>query len=200
MKKMEAELRKTVKYKYKLSANLDMVNPYTLDKLHKAGIFIDKIIESAVFEFYKEATKTVVRVDHEALDRIRLEALDTQQSLIVEEQEKTYDFNTSIDCIDSVSSDQNIFSDPSDVEVSSNFDIWDMLKDALNENELKALDVIIVNGDLKKFADESGIMLEVLVDGINEKAMDYIGDNILDEDMAIYEDYEEYIKGMVKTV
>lgn len=200
MKKMEAELRKTVKYKYKLSANLDMVNPYTLDKLHKAGIFIDKIIESAVFEFYKEATKTVVRVDHEALDRIRLEALATQQSLIVEEQEKAYDFNTSIDCIDSVSSDQNIFSDPSDVEVSSNFDIWDMLKDALNENELKALDVIIVNGDLKKFADESGIMLEVLVDGINEKAMDYIGDNILDEDMAIYEDYEEYIKGMVKTV
>ena len=54
---MEAELRKTVKYKYKLSANLDMVNPYTLDKLHKAGIFIDKIIESAVFEFYKKQQK-----------------------------------------------------------------------------------------------------------------------------------------------
>ena len=197
---MEAELRKTVKYKYKLSANLDMVNPYTLDKLHKAGIFIDKIIESAVFDFYKEATKTVVKVDHEALERIRLEALATQQSLIVEEQEKTYDFNTSVDCVDSVSSDQNIFSDPSDIEVSSDSDIWDMLKESLCENELKALDVIIVNGDLKKFADESGIMLEVLVDGINEKAMDYIGDNILDEDMAIYEDYEEYIKGMVKTV
>ena len=200
MKKMEAELRKTVKYKYKLSANLDMVNPYTLDKLHKAGIFIDKIIESAVFDFYKETTKTVVKVDHEALERIRLEALATQQSLIVEEQEKKYDFNTSVDYIDSVSSDQNIFSDPSDIEVSSDSDIWDMLKESLCENELKALDVIIVNGDLKKFADESGIMLEVLVDGINEKAMDYIGDNILDEDMAIYEDYEEYIKGMVKTV
>ncbi|HQM97347.1 MAG TPA: tellurite resistance TerB C-terminal domain-containing protein, partial [Clostridia bacterium] len=98
------------------------------------------------------------------------------------------------------SSEQNIFSDPSDIEVSSASDIWDMLKEGLCKNELKALDVIIVNGDLKKFADESGIMLEVLVDGINEKAMDYIGDNILDEDMAIYEDYEEYIKGMVKTV
>ena len=200
MKKMESELRKTYRFKYKLSASLDMVNPYTLDKLNKAGIFIDKIIESAVLDYYKETTKTVVRVDHEALERIRLEALATQQSLIVEEQEKNYDLNTSVDYIDPASSEQNIFSDPADVEVSSDADIWNMLKDALNENELKALDVIINNGDLKKFADESGIMLEVLVDGINEKAMDYIGDNILDEDMAIYEDYEEYIKGMVKTV
>ncbi len=200
MKKMESELRKTYKYKYKLSASLDMVNPYTLDKLNKAGIFIDKIIESAVLEYYKETTKTVVRVDHEALERIRLEALATQQSLIVEEQEKNYDLNTSVDYIDPASSEQNIFSDPSDIEVSPALDIWDMLKESLCENELKALDVIINNGDLKKFADDTGIMLEVLVDGINEKAMDYIGDNILDDEMIIYEDYKDYVKGMVKTV
>lgn len=199
MKKMESELRKTFKYKYKLSANLDMVNPYTLDKLHKAGIFIEKTIESAVLEFYKEATKTVVKVDYEALARIRQEALATQEALIVEEQEKKYDFNTSADYIDFVPANQNIFSDPVESEPKVS-DVWDMLKEALNENELTALKVIIRGEDLKKLADNSGIMLEVLADGINEKAMDYVGDNILDEEMIIYEDYEDYIKGMVKTV
>ena len=119
---------------------------------------------------------------------------------LVEEQEKNYDLNTSVDYIDPASSEQNIFSDPSDIEVSPALVIWDMLKESLCENELKALDVIINNGDLKKFADDTGIMLEVLVDGINEKAMDYIGDNILDDEMIIYEDYKDYVKGMVKTV
>jgi hypothetical protein len=40
-------------------------------------------------------------------------------------------------------------------------------------------------------------MLEVLMDGINEKAMDIIGDNILD-DLEIYEDYKDQVKGMVE--
>ena len=43
--------------------------------------------------------------------------------------------------------------------------------------------------ELKKFADECGVMLEVLADGINEKAMDIVGDNILSDDFEIYDDY-----------
>ena len=51
---------------------------------------------------------------------------------------------------------------------------------------------------LKKFADSQGIMLEILMDGINEKAMDAIGDSLLDSDFAIYEDYIEQVKEMVE--
>jgi hypothetical protein len=36
-----------------------------------------------------------------------------------------------------------------------------------------------------------------LVDGINEKAMDYIGDNLLDDEPAIYEDYFEKTRGLI---
>ncbi|HOD93917.1 MAG TPA: TerB N-terminal domain-containing protein [Clostridia bacterium] len=197
MKKMESELRKIVKYKYKLSANLDMVNPYTLDKLQKAGIFIEKIIETAVLEYYRESTKTIVKVDHEALERIRLEALLTQEALIVEEPEKVNIFNDS-DNLEKA--DQNIFSDPAEIEVADESDAWNTLKEILTEAELKALEVVIDNGDLKAYSDNQGIMLEVLIDGINGKAMDYIGDNILDDEMLIYEDYKDNVKGMVKAI
>ena len=37
-------------------------------------------------------------------------------------------------------------------------------------------------------------MLEVLMDGINEKAMDTIGDSLVDEEFTIYEDYLEEVK------
>ena len=52
--------------------------------------------------------------------------------------------------------------------------------------------------DFRQFADDHHVMLEVLADGINEKAMDYIGDNLLDEDLAIYADYINQVKGMVE--
>ena len=92
-----------------------------------------------------------------------------------------------------------------DTMSTSEADIWVSLGQALKEKELQALAVILqVDGstytNIKEFADHNNIMLEVLVDGINEKAMDYIGDNILDDDFIIYEDYEEQVKGMVEQI
>lgn len=37
-------------------------------------------------------------------------------------------------------------------------------------------------------------MLEVLAEGINEKAMDCVGDGLLDEELVIYEEYREQIR------
>ena len=63
----------------------------------------------------------------------------------------------------------------------------------------EALSVIVVGEtDLKKYADECGIMLEVLIDGINEKAMDLIGDNLLDEEFVLYDDYKEEVKELIR--
>ena len=185
MKKMESVLRKATKYKYKIAADIDMVHPETLRKLTKSGIDIEKIVQSAVLKFYREATKTVVTVDNDSLARIRLEALATQEALIVEEQ-----------------TDQDVFADSSGdgsfaegiPEPAPGADGWGSLKGALSESELRALTVVLRGGNLKQFADESNIMLEVLADGINEKAADFIGDNLLDDDFAVYEDYIEQIR------
>lgn len=209
MKQMESELRKVTKYKYKITANIDMMNQETLSKLQSFGILIENIVKSATIEFYRETTKTVVTVDHDSLARIRQEAYSTQEALIVEEQKEATFFSQILEHSVTDPSNTGIYDmDQSDVEAcdtmsTSESDIWVNLGQALSEKELQAL-VVILQGDsgvfasIKEFADHNNIMLEVLADGINEKAMDYIGDNIIDDDFIIYEDYEEQVKGMVE--
>ncbi|HBP37148.1 MAG TPA: hypothetical protein DD640_00070 [Clostridiales bacterium] len=200
LKQMESVLRKVTKYKFKLVANINLVNPETLSRLTRSGLSIDKIIESAVSDFYRETTKTVVTVNHDALARIRQEALLTQEALIVEDP---VELNTSAPTSLPLpaplpASDQSLFADPADTEPAPAPDSWENLKDVLSERELQALAVILRGADLKRFADDNNIMLEVLVDGINEKAMDFIGDNLLDDELTIYADYKNLVKGMVE--
>jgi hypothetical protein len=77
-------------------------------------------------------------------------------------------------------------------------DVWERLKDMLNDVEIEALSVVLHGErELKNYADECRIMLEVLVDGINEKAIDIIGDNLLDEEFALYDDYKEQVKELI---
>lgn len=196
MKQMESVLRKVTKFKFKLTANTSMINEDTIRILTKAGLFIERIVPAAVIEYHRETTKTVVTVDHTSLARIREEALVTQESLIVEEQAQPIDI-TPAPAIFSMQ-DQNVFAGIPGEKPGSPSNIWDNLKDALNEHETKALMVILRDDDIKAFADECGIMVEVLVDGINEKAMDYIGDNLMDDDFVLYDDYIEKVKEMVR--
>ena len=52
---------------------------------------------------------------------------------------------------------------------------------------------------LKTFADQNQIMLEVLLDNINQKAVDYIGDVIMDTAgiPTVFDEYHELIKGVL---
>lgn len=188
IKQMEVALRKLTKYKFKLAANVGMIHEQTLAKLVSSGIDIEKTICAAVLEFYRDLTKTVVTVDRTSLAKIRKEALVTQESLIVEEQPLNV----------LPQANENIFEDLPDVEPIETSDGWQGLKENLSENEIKSLKKIIQKGDIKSFADECGVMLEVLIDGINEKAMDYIGDNLIDDEFNLYEDYYEQAKELMK--
>ena len=51
---------------------------------------------------------------------------------------------------------------------------------------------------LAAVAARQGMMPEVLADGINEKAVDTVGDSLLDGALALYEDYLEPVKGMLE--
>lgn len=211
IKQMESVLRRVTKYKFKITASIDMVNQETQSKLKKSGLFIENMVQTAVIEFYREATKTVVEVSQASLNRIRQEAFATQEALIVEEQnDAAYPI---LFPVNQQSNDNNVFiEDPVmgsadteayDLEPISESGIWYSLKEALSELELQALGVILqddnsIYANIKEFADKNNIMLEVLADGINEKTMDYIGDNILDDELSIYEDYIEQVKGMVE--
>lgn len=201
LKQMEVALRKVTKYKFKLSANIHAVTHEAIGKCNEAGLSLETIINDAVTEFYKEATKTVVTVDQIALSRIRQEALYTQEKLIVPEQEKPFvpvipvptQLNLPFTTMQDTPSIQ-----PPEIAPTPMCDTWESLKNTFTETELKALSVVLHGEiELKKFADECGIMLEVLVDGINEKAMDFIGDNLLDEEFALYDDYKKQVKELI---
>jgi hypothetical protein len=171
IKKTEACLRLATGYRYKLTAN--------------ASPDLDAAIEKAVAGYIREKNRTVVIVDAESLKRIRLEALDTQDKLLVpDEVEELYDP-----------------SEAQEYEPEATLsEGWDGLKSALTETELDAIRLALEGGDVKAFADAHGVMLEVLADGINEKAADHIRDSLLELDggVYIYDEYKNKAAEMVK--
>ncbi|MCL2402503.1 MAG: TerB N-terminal domain-containing protein [Oscillospiraceae bacterium] len=190
IKKTEACLRQTVKYKFNITASLSNANQ-SAQKLKALGISLTDfalLIEQSVAQFHAELTRTVVTVDHGNLARIREEALDTQDKLIVPEDDSLV-----------VAPPQMATPLPSlPIAADSHTDGWAALKDALSAMELNALAIILQGADIKVFADENGVMLEVLADGINEKAADCVGDNILDDEMIIYDEYLDKVTEMVE--
>ncbi|MDR2421258.1 MAG: TerB N-terminal domain-containing protein [Oscillospiraceae bacterium] len=199
MKRMESILREFVKHKFKLSVNPNMLRrSHLLWRLKEANLSLDKIIAEAVADFYRDATKTVVTVDSASLARIRREALSTQEALTVEERA---DGDTRAPSPPEEKPVSRTDGDPAPVPPGSLPGGWESLKAALSPVELRALAAIARGGtDLKGFADGCGVMPEVLADGINEKAADCVGDNLLDEEMTVYADYEERVKRMVEAI
>ena len=207
IKKTEACLRQTLKYKYKLKDD----PPRSLHNI-SADIDLGKVIEKAVVDFHRELTRTVVTVDHANLIRIRKEAQGTQDKLIVADaavspQLKVESGKSKVEDEGAASPQLKAESGKSKVEdegaVSPQFndgDIWISFKDALSAIELKALAILLHgDADIKEFADENGLMLEVLMDSINEKAADYVGDNILETEdgMTVYDEYKVQVEKMV---
>lgn len=187
IKKTEACLRQVLKFKYKIK-----VDSHLLFSNYPDLKDIDDLIEKAVKVFLIDRSRTVVTVDHANLARIRKEALGTQDKLIVsydnggdqELETEVHEIEPDVEVRDSELGDNG----------------WVALKNTLSTVEMKAL-TILLHGDMniKTFADENGIMLEVLVDSINEKAADSIGDSILelDDDINIFNEYAEYVAEMV---
>ncbi len=211
-KQMEATLRKATKYKYKLSVNMNSLSPMTTDLLNQAGISLEKLVTEATMEFFREATKTVVKVNPEALEKIRKEALLTQEKLIVPEtmpEQETNDENI-------LSTEYNYPEKNTDIiqpfPINDTNDPWESLRNSFTCLEKEAILILWENqrADLPshtsetvnmiQFAQEHDIMPEVLIDGINEKAADCIGDSLLDGEFIFYEDYIEQIEGMVQFI
>ena len=211
IKKTEAQLRQAVKYNHKIAADRGAMLKH-MQKLNDIGITItelDREIVESVNSFHSDMSRTIVKVDYTNLDKIRREASSTRDRLIVPDESAELR-NLFSEPRTELQSDPrpvmlsdpqlamlsdprpSMQSDPPDIQ----YDEWTALKDALSASERKALKAILGGGaDLKAFADENDIMLEVLVDNINEKASDIIGDNIMeiDGEVSIYGDYADKV-------
>lgn len=191
IKQAESALRRAAGFKYKLSSKTGVLTPEHLKTLERAGILIDDAINGLCLEFYTSYNRKVISVDENTLEKIRLEALETQEKLIIQESEgETLSLNNQPveECLSLISETE-----------SGHSDEWHVLKRSLTETEQNALKIIIQNGDIKGFSDLNGFMLEVLVDSINQKAYDAIGDTLLDFDNNVTV-LEDYIEKLTETV
>ncbi|MDR0490610.1 MAG: TerB N-terminal domain-containing protein [Oscillospiraceae bacterium] len=231
IKKTEACLRNAAKYKFAIKADSTFVRSCfkTLRNPHLTFKDLDIVIEKAVAGFYRDMSRTIVTVNHQNLARIRAEALGTQEKLIVPEEnarnghapdsegalraapirDTSGKSRASASVIANMDAAAARFgADASLPEQKAEpaapaFDGWASLKEVLSVTELHALSLVLRGGaDIKAFADENGIMLEVLADSINEKAADHIGDNVLEvgDGVTIYDEYREKINGVCSVV
>ena len=190
MKEMESSLRKLTKFKYKISANPNTSGEKNRAKLEKIGIIFPHFIEQCVEEFHVESTRIEVSVDVTNLGQIRQEALQTQEKLIVPEAEEVIGREEVLE-----TQEETLEQEVTNAEITPPLDTWQALKESLTKIELEALNMILAGANIKKFAAENSVMLEVLVDEINQKAIDFVGDAILeldwDESIVVYEEYQE---------
>ena len=193
MKKTEACLRQAVKHTFQIKANPSAFSILHYKTNRPTLAELDAVIEKTVADFHRSLNQTVVVVKHENLNRIRRDAQNTQDKLIVPE-------DTAPRTPDQTREDSDAPFEMSLEPSSSDRNGWDALKGALNATEIKALSLILRgSAEIRAFADANGVMLEVLADNINEKAADRIGDSILEcsDDMRIYEEYRGKIAEMV---
>jgi hypothetical protein len=180
-KEMESHLRVREGFKHKLTANWRSFRAIDPLQYQELGISFPQVIWNAVEEYYTKATWRTVSVDRDNLAKIRLEALDTQEKLLIPEEGET---------------PPSPLPPPPPVAVApppSDADGWAALAHALTAIEKEALTLILEGEDIRAFALRHSLMPEVLADGINDKAMDAIGDAILEmEDTpTVYEEYRE---------
>ncbi|MCL1831153.1 MAG: TerB N-terminal domain-containing protein [Oscillospiraceae bacterium] len=185
IKKMESELRKITDYKNKLYPSAKKIYTSYFARNRIDIDEIDNIIIHSINEYYREKNRVVVEVDMSSLTRIRTEAAETQEKLTVE---------TPNELPLSVVQPQVSSSETVTESAFTNSNIEDIFTDS----EKTALELMLKGSGIKEYAASIDIMLEVLVDNINEKAMDNYGDSFIDEEYMVYSEYQTIVKGLIK--
>ena len=208
IKKTEALTRERIGYKTKISADTATLIRANA-ALERVGVMpadIAKAIESAIMVYFYEKNRIVVNVDRKNLERIREEAEDITEKLIVEEDSEK---NAQVESPQNYREPQN--HNPQTIPAPSNNstqldskqgDIFMQFAHSLSSVETEALSLILsedqntATNKIKAFADGKGLMLEILVDNINEKAMETIGDNILEltDTLIVYDEYKNALQ------
>ncbi|MCL2386451.1 MAG: TerB N-terminal domain-containing protein [Defluviitaleaceae bacterium] len=206
IKKTESLARVLANHKTKLTVTRAVLYKASLAMYDMIDINVKEIeetIEKSVAAYHKEQTRVVVNVDHQNLARIREEAEDTTDKLIVEEKEKEKEEkDKTLGALPPIPPQGGTASLTSIVVAEQTFsgdNIWGQFMESLSEVEAGALRLALSKDNsastIKEFANSHNVMLEILADGINEKALDTVGDNILEltDTLVIYDEYKSEI-------
>ncbi len=212
LKQIEARLREKTGYKRKIRVNLNEINklPIRIPKLIKIldeeflnviNCAVDQVLiekqKDIKKEFYNKRKSEII-IDPSTFDSIRESTFRVQEKLVTEE-EKIEELDVFEDM-----GNQNIKEMPKIESIPEQESVVEMgmgrLLKSFTSLELEIVGNVIAHlsrRELEDIAKKNLLLLEVVIENINLKALDYIGDNLIEDlidEVCIYEDYIEELK------
>lgn len=140
----------------------------------------EKILRAEIEKYFDEKRRKEslkIEIDISKLSSIRISADKTMEKLIIAEE------------------------NDNDIEDTETKEIPDeIINDSvLDKDEIVFMCSLLYGGDHKKAASDSGKMISILADSINEKLFDNFGDTVIDffdDEPIVIEDYTEELKNM----
>lgn len=159
---------------------------------------------------FEQEEKIEVVFNQEQFAKIREKSEEIQKALIIEENDE--EIKNSVVREESNNNDKEINENKIDTigktkEVASlqEENVFKKFAYNLNPEEKEIINVLLEKQDVEnkimQIAQSRNEMLEVIISNINDKALETIGDTVIESDMSsIYEDYEEEIKKGMKQI
>ena len=153
---------------------------------------------------FEQEEKIEVVFNQEQFAKIREKSEEIQKALIIEENDE--EIKNSVvreECIDNDKEISKIKKDtidkPKKVANTQEENVFKKFAYNLNPEEKEIINVLLEKQDVEnkimQIAQSHNEMLEVIISNINDKALETIGDTVIESNMSsIYEDYEEEIK------
>lgn len=212
LKRIEQFYRKATGFRYQIKADRSKVDLSGLTHLPGGGEGLFTCIDTAIQAHYQASKRKTVTVDPQKLAQIREQAQLTQEKLLVnlEAEQKAQAVG------DDSRPDENALlkegeADPSpaaapgpqglhtSLPMQAEGSAWDHFASSLDAAERAALCMALRGAsvaELSVYAKSRQIMLEVLVDGINEKAVDTVEDTIIDytDALEVFEEYKDELE------
>lgn len=174
-------------------------DPHEL-QLPKVTKMIVKTIEASTDELLEEKQKKAqpkIEIDLSVLQSIRSDSAQTRDRLIVDEEDFLPEEVAENEPIFAEKSDEKIDEKPSEIlqkNISENTE-----KFGLNQAEFSVLNCLLYGGDYSQCARSNGLLLSVVIDSINEKLFDLLGDTAIafdSDEPHILDDYIDELKGI----
>lgn len=219
LKRMEAKMREIVKFKYKLSADGQTMaekipnntqNQVQITRLMKSPDFGD-LIDRTVVEYFQKNHPRVfsnpdaiyekpvkVNIDFSKLAQIRNEASEIQGKLLIQQEEAVEAKITANESSVLIFGAAKKQSCPAPISESATE--WDILIANLTDAQKDAILIIltgqVVSDKLQLLSAENHLLTEVLLESINEAALEHVGDNVIETGESPVYVYDEYIENL----
>ena len=153
----------------------DCVMAAAAEVLGEKGVFVDDAIPTPRIE--------KVEIDFDKLDEIRAISKRLTEKLVVDEEEE----------VEEVAAAEEKTYDICDIMDVSGENPYKLFARMLDDIQMHLLKAIANKEDAYSVARKLGVMLEVVIDGINDVAIETIGDSVVDVDHTLVEDYSDEI-------